>query len=120
MSLDKPLAGKVGIVTGVANKRSIAYGIAKAWHEAGAKLIFNYQGERLKDGVTKLVKESFGEDTPVCDLDVTDDNSIANFFSFVAEHTDRVDMLLHAIAFAPKAPGTLEGHFSDIPRDAWD
>ena len=120
MSLDKPLAGKVGIVTGVANKRSIAYGIAKAWHEAGAKLIFNYQGERLKDGVSKLVKESFGEATPVCDLDGTDDNSIDNFFSFVAEHTDRVDMLLHAIAFAPKAPGTLEGHFSDIPRDAWD
>ena len=51
MSLAKPLEGKVGIVTGVANHRSIAFGIAKAWHEAGAKLIFNYQGERLKDGV---------------------------------------------------------------------
>ena len=78
MSLEKPLAGKVGIVTGVANKRSIAFGIAKAWHEAGAKLIFNYQGERLKDGVIKLVKESFGEDTPVCDLDVMNDQSIAD------------------------------------------
>ena len=120
MSLDKPLAGKVGIVTGVANKRSIAFGIAKAWHEAGAKLIFNYQGERLKDGVIKLVKENFGEDTPVCALDVSDDQSIADFFTFVSEHTDRVDMLLHAIAFAPKAEGTLEGHFSDIPRDAWN
>ena len=70
MSLAKPLEGKVGIVTGVANHRSIAFGIAKAWHEAGAKLIFNYQGERLKDGVIKLVKEHFGEDTPVCSLDV--------------------------------------------------
>jgi len=120
MSLNKPLAGKVGIVTGVANKRSIAYGIAKAWHEAGAKLIFNYQGERLKDGVIKLVKESFGEDTPVCNLDVMDDQSIADFFAFVATQTDHVDMMLHSIAFAPKAEGTLEGHFSDIPRDAWN
>ena len=51
MSITRPLEGKVGIVTGVANHRSIAFGIAKAWHEAGAKLIFNYQGERLKDGV---------------------------------------------------------------------
>ena len=45
------LAGKVGLVFGVANKRSIAWGIAKAWADAGAKLIFNYQGERLKDNV---------------------------------------------------------------------
>lgn len=120
MSLAKPLEGKVGIVTGVANHRSIAFGIAKAWHEAGAKLIFNYQGERLKDGVIKLVKENFGEDTPICSLDVSDDKSIEDFFTFVSEHTDHVDMLLHAIAFAPKAPGALDGHFSDIPRDAWN
>ena len=120
MSLDQPLQGKVGVVTGVANKRSIAFGIAKAWHEAGAKLIFNYQGERLKEGVIKLVHETFGEDTPICDLDVTSDDSIAHFFDFVKQHTDHVDMMLHAIAFAPKAPGALEGHFSDIPRDAFN
>lgn len=120
MSIEKPLEGKVGVVTGVANHRSIAFGIAKAWHAAGAKLIFNYQGERLKDGVIKLVKETFGEDTPICNLDVSDDRSIADFFSFVAQHTDHVDMMLHAIAFAPKAPGALEGHFSEIPRDAFN
>ncbi len=120
MTTQKLLEGKVGVVTGVANKRSIAFGIAKAWHDAGAKLIFNYQGERLKDGVIKLVRETFGEDTPVCELDVTDDGSIARFFEFVGEQTDRVDMMLHAIAFAPKAPGALEGHFSDIPRDAFN
>lgn len=120
MSLTKPLEGKVGIITGVANKRSIAFGIAKAWHEAGAKLIFNFQGERLKAGVIKLVKENFGDDTPICDLDVSSDESIDNFFDFVQQHTDRVDMLLHAIAFAPKMPGTLDGHFSDIPREAFD
>ena len=76
MSLDKPLAGKVGIVTGVANKRSIAFGIAKAWHEAGAKLIFNYQGERLKDGVIKLVKES----TRTANHSITADIFIINKF----------------------------------------
>ncbi len=119
MSLAKPLEGKVGIVTGIANKRSIAFGIAKAWHDAGATLIFNYQGERLKDGVIKLVQENFGADAPICDLDVSCDESIANFFAFVAQHTPRVDMLLHAIAFAPKAEGSLGGDFSEIPRDAF-
>ena len=64
--------------------------------------------------------ETFGEDTPVCDLDVTSDDSISHFFDFVKQHTDHVDMMLHAIAFAPKAPGCLEGHFSDIPRDAFN
>ena len=72
----KLLEGKVGVVVGVANKRSIAFAIAKAWHEAGAKLIFNYQGERLKDGVIKLIHENFGEDAPVYDLDVSSDESI--------------------------------------------
>ena len=49
------LAGKVGVVFGVANKRSIAWAIARAWAAAGARLIFNYQGERLKDNVEELV-----------------------------------------------------------------
>ena len=54
------LAGKVGLVFGVANKRSIAWAIAKAWAAAGARLIFNYQGERIKENVEELVGE-FGE-----------------------------------------------------------
>ena len=54
MSDTKPLAGKTGVVFGVANKRSIAWAIAKAWAEAGATLIFNYQGERLKRNVEQL------------------------------------------------------------------
>ncbi|MCC8021931.1 MAG: enoyl-ACP reductase [Akkermansia sp.] len=119
MSQAKPLEGKVGIVTGVANKRSIAFFIAKAWHEAGARLIFNYQGERLKEGVLKLVHETFGEDTPVCGLDVSSDESIAAFFDYVRAHTDRVDCLLHAIAFAPKDGGSLGGHFSETTRESF-
>ena len=51
------LEGKTGVVFGVANKRSIAWAIAKAWKEAGAKLIFNYQGERVKENVEELVSE---------------------------------------------------------------
>lgn len=119
MSQEKPLEGKIGIVTGVANHRSIAFHIAKAWHEAGAKLIFSYQGERLKDGVIKLVHQTFGEETPVFELDVSSDESIASFFEQVRNHTDRVDCLLHAIAFAPKDGGSLGGHFSETLRESF-
>ena len=53
--MSKPLEGKTGVVFGVANKNSIAWGIAQAWHEAGARLAFTYQGERLKGKVEALV-----------------------------------------------------------------
>ena len=56
------LAGKIGMVFGVANKRSIAWAIAQAWHKAGAKLAFTYQGERLKENVEELAG-TFGADT---------------------------------------------------------
>jgi enoyl-[acyl-carrier protein] reductase I len=66
------LGGKIGLVFGVANKRSIAWAIAKAWAAAGAHLIFNYQGERLKENVEELVGE-FGEKTPLFPCDVSSD-----------------------------------------------
>lgn len=114
----KLLEGKVGVVIGVANKRSIAYAIAKAWHEAGAKLIFNYQGERLKDSVVKLIHENFGEDAPVYECDVSSDESIESFFSKVRKQTEKVDCLLHSVAFAPKeAIGG--GSFLETGRDAF-
>jgi enoyl-[acyl-carrier protein] reductase I len=69
------LAGKTGVVFGVANKRSIAWAIAKAWAGAGARLIFNYQGERLKENVEELVGE-FGENTPFFPCDVSSDDEI--------------------------------------------
>lgn len=110
------LEGKVGVVFGVANKRSIAWAIAKAWAAAGAKLIFNYQGERLKENVEELVAE-FGADTPLYPCDVTKDEEITAFFQKVREHTDRVDLLLHAIAFAPRE--ALEGQFLNTSREAY-
>ena len=76
------LAGKLGIVFGVANKRSIAWAIAQAWHKAGAKLAFTYQGERLKDNVEELAG-TFGSDTLLMPCDVTKDEDIARVFSEV-------------------------------------
>src|SRR5689334_19810664 len=102
------LAGKVGVVFGVANKRSIAWAIAKAWAAAGARLIFNYQGERLKENVEELVSE-FGVETPLFPCDVSSDEDIARFFGKVREQHDRLDLMLHSVAFAPKE--SLEGDF---------
>ena len=70
------LAGKLGIVFGVANKRSIAWAIAQAWHRAGARLVFTYQGERLKENVEALAG-AFGADTLILPCDVTRDDDIA-------------------------------------------
>jgi len=95
------LAGKIGLVFGVANKRSIAWAIAKAWAAAGAHLIFNYQGERLKENVEELVGE-FGEKTPLFPCDVSSDDEIKAFFESVRGETDQVDLMLHSLAFAPR------------------
>ena len=102
------LAGKTGLVFGVANKRSIAWAIAKAWATAGARLIFNYQGERLKENVEELVGE-FGEKTPLFPCDVSSDDEIKAFFENVRRETDRVDLMLHSLAYAPRE--ALEGDF---------
>jgi enoyl-[acyl-carrier protein] reductase I len=110
------LAGKTGVVFGVANKRSIAWAIAKAWAAAGARLIFNYQGERLKENVEELVGE-FGEGTPLFSCDVSSDKEIADFFGKVREQSDRLDLLLHSVAFAPKE--ALEGDFISTTREAF-
>src|SRR3954466_1820014 len=113
---EQVLAGKVGVVFGVANKRSIAWAIAKAWAAAGAKLIFNYQGERLKENVEELVGE-FGEGTPLYPCAASKDEDIAEFFGKVRGETDRVDLVLHSVAFAPKE--ALEGDFVSTTREAF-
>ena len=110
------LAGKIGVVFGVANKRSIAWAIAKAWAAAGAKLIFNYQGERLKENVEELTSE-FGQQTPLFPCDVSSDTEIDTFFEQVKKHTDRLDLMLHSVAYAPKE--ALEGDFVSTTREAF-
>lgn len=113
---DKPLSGKTALVFGVANKRSIAWAIAQAWHAAGAKLIFNYQGDRVKENVEEL-SQTFGDNIPLYPCDVTSDESISAFFEKVREHTSQVDLVLHSVAFAPKESLT-EG-FTQTSREAF-
>ena len=83
--MSKLLEGKTGVVFGVANKRSIAWGIAQAWHEAGARLAFTYQGDRLKGNVEQLAAE-FGDDTLITDCDVSRDGDIDRVFAEVGNH----------------------------------
>lgn len=110
------LAGKYGIVFGVANKRSIAWAIAQAWHKAGAKLAFTYQGERLKENVEELVA-GFGQDTLILSCDVTRDEDIARVFNAVKDKFGTLQLLLHSVAFAPK--DALEGEFINTSREAF-
>ena len=118
MSSHLPLAGKTGVIFGVANRRSIAWAIAQAWKEAGANLIFNYQGERLKENVEELAG-TFGPDTLIAPCDVSSDAEIERFFAQVKERTDRVDLLLHSVAFAPRETITADFHFVDTSREAF-
>ena len=110
------LAGKLGIVFGVANKRSIAWAIAQAWSNAGARLAFTYQGERLKENVEELAG-TFGADTLILPCDVTRDDQIANVFQTVGAKFGKLDLLLHSVAFAPK--DALEGEFINTSREAF-
>jgi enoyl-[acyl-carrier protein] reductase I len=110
------LTGKTGIVFGVANKRSIAWAIAQAWAREGAKLAFTYQGERLKENVEELVS-TFGSDTLLMPCDVTKDEDIANVFKAVGEKFGKLNLLLHSVAYAPKA--ALEGEFVNTDREAF-
>ena len=110
------LNGKLGIVFGVANKRSIAWAIAQAWHKAGARLAFTYQGERLKENVEELAG-TFGADTLLMPCDVTKDEDIARVFSEVGQKFGKLHLLLHSVAFAPK--DALEGQFVNTSREAF-
>jgi len=110
------LEGKQGIVFGVANKRSIAWAIAQAWHQAGAKLAFTYQGERLKENVQELA-ETFGTDTLILPCDVSKDEDIESVFSKVGAAFGGLSLLLHSVAFAPRE--SLEGDFVSTTREAF-
>ncbi|HEV8544071.1 MAG TPA: enoyl-ACP reductase [Verrucomicrobiae bacterium] len=110
------LDNKFGVVFGVANKRSIAWAIAQAWHRAGAKLAFTYQGERLKENVEELAG-TFGPDTLILPCDVTQDEEIDSVFREVGGKFGKLNLLLHSVAFAPK--DALEGEFINTSREAF-
>ncbi len=107
------MQGKRGLIMGVANERSIAWGIAKAMHEAGAELAFSYQGEAFGKRLEPLA-ESVGSDIMV-DVDVTDDASMDAAFGLLKERWGKLDFVAHAIAFSDK--NELTGRFINTTRD---
>ncbi|MEO0701575.1 MAG: enoyl-ACP reductase [Pseudomonadota bacterium] len=109
------LTGKRGLVMGVANERSIAWGIAKALADEGAELAFSYQGEAFGRRVEPLAA-SVGSDI-LFDLDVTDDASMEAGFATLAARWDSLDFVVHAIAFADKAELAADFRFKDTSRE---
>ncbi|MCU1266632.1 MAG: Enoyl-[acyl-carrier-protein] reductase [Acidobacteria bacterium] len=110
------LQNKNGIIFGVANKRSIAWATAQALHEAGARLAFAYQGERLKENVEKLTKEEM-PDSPLLSCDVTKQEEVDATFKQLGEEFGRLDFLIHSIAYAPRE--ALGGEYLDTSREAF-
>jgi enoyl-[acyl-carrier protein] reductase I len=107
------MRGKRGLVMGVANNRSIAWGIAKACHGAGAELAFTYQGDALKKRVEPLAQEVGGLVVGHCD--VTQDATIDAAFAAIGKAWGRLDFLVHAIAFSDK--DQLDGRYVDTTAD---
>ncbi len=107
------MKGKRGLVMGVANERSIAWGIAKAMAEEGAELAFTYQGEGFGKRVAPLA-QSVGSQMMI-DVDVTDDASMDAAFARLRDEWGQLDFVVHAIAFSDKSE--LHGRFRDTSRD---
>ena len=109
------LEGKKALIMGLANHRSIAWGIASSLKAHGARLAFNYVGDAIKKRVEPLSAELGGEFTFQCD--VTDDAQIANAAALVKEHWGGLDILIHSLAFANRED--LVGRFIDTSRDGF-
>ena len=107
------MKGKRGLVMGVANDRSIAWGIAKALADEGAELAFSYQGEAFGKRVEPLAA-SLGSDF-LMDVDVLDDESLGHAFDQIGQRWGKLDFLIHAVAFSDK--NELTGRFINTSRD---
>jgi len=107
------LKGKRGLVMGVANDRSIAWGIAEAAAQNGAELAFTYQGEALEKRVRPLAERVGSKIVVPCD--VTDENSIDSAFKTLEEEWGQIDFVVHAIAFSDK--NELDGMYLNTSRD---
>ncbi|WP_421907593.1 enoyl-ACP reductase FabI [Mameliella sp.] len=107
------MAGKRGLIMGLANDKSIAWGIAKACADAGAELAFSYQGEALKKRVDPLAGQ-LGSDF-VLPCDVSDEDSIDGLFDGLKEGWDSLDFIVHAIGFSDKSE--LRGRYVDTSKD---
>jgi enoyl-[acyl-carrier protein] reductase I len=110
------LTGKKFVIMGVANKRSIAWGIAQSLHAAGAELIFTYQGERLQESVNELA-ESLGGKSLLVPCDVTSDSDIEAAFQSIQQTAGTIHGLAHCIAFAKTEE--LQGDFVNTSREGY-
>jgi enoyl-[acyl-carrier protein] reductase I len=109
------LAGKTAVVFGLANKRSIAWGIAQKLHEGGAKLAICYQNERMKAEAHGLIEELPGAEGFQCD--VSSDGEIATLFAQLKDRYGKLDVLVHAVAFAPAED--MHGDFVNTSREGF-
>ncbi|HYR88952.1 MAG TPA: enoyl-ACP reductase [Terriglobia bacterium] len=107
------LEGKTGLIMGVANRRSIAWGIANAANSAGARLILTYQSERLGENVRELAPQLNNPILLPCD--VTSDEQIQSLMSRISEEVGHLDFLVHVLAYAPG--DALEGMYVNTKRD---
>ena len=109
------LSGKNGIVFGVANRRSIAWAIADKLNQAGARMLFSYQGDRLRGTLEKLTS---GFVEPILEeCDVTHDSQLDHVFGVARQEMGSLDFVVHSIAFAPKE--TFLEPFSNVSREDW-
>ena len=106
------MQGKRGIIMGVANNRSIGWGIAQALHDQGAEIAFTYQGEALEKRIYPLA-ESIGSDI-VVPCDVTSDEAIENTFKEIQKKWDKIDFIVHAIGYSDKEE--LKGEYVETSR----
>ncbi|MFX0268981.1 SDR family oxidoreductase, partial [Pseudomonas aeruginosa] len=107
------MQGKRGVVLGVANNRSIAWGIAKAARAAGAEIALTYQGDALKKRVEPLAADLGGLELGHCD--VTDPTTIDAVFDVLKEKWGKIDFVVHAIAFSDK--DQLDGRYIETTQD---
>ncbi|MFP3418551.1 enoyl-ACP reductase FabI [Bacillus sp. SIMBA_154] len=111
------LEGRNIVVMGVANKRSIAWGIARSLHEAGARLIFTYVGDRLAESVKELASTLERDDSIILPCDVTSDEEIEKCFATIKEKVQVIHGVAHAIAFANKEE--LVGEYLNTNREGF-
>ena len=111
------LKNKAIVIMGIANERSLAWGVAKVLHDAGAKLIFTYRKERSLSKLTDLLAKHGITATLVVACDVSNDDSVKMAFNSIGEKVGKIDGIVHAIAFAHGED--LHGDFIDTSRDGY-
>ncbi len=110
------MEGKKGLIVGVANSKSIAYGIAKACKNQGAKLAFTYLNEQLEKRVRPIAKEF--ESEAVYPLDVTKEDDLQNLAKSIEKDFGKIDFVVHSVAYAPRR--ALEGSFIDTAKEDFE